>query len=310
MQGSLYAHRCSRGCFRDRCAAPHLPYAKDFYQISRTASAPGARRRYVLSEPLIIAGFHQSGTSLVARLLHRAGLFLGYELLGAHPSNPQGHFGDREVLELHQRILAYNERDMFVTEDFRPEIREDHRRAMRRISEQRNSEHSLWGFEEPRASFFLEDWKWALPPMKVLVVYRHFSGATHSLARRHAAEIFSGRGSDFDRQLWKVPDLALRSWLSYNEALLSFVSSHPEDTMMVSLDTVRDGFPLVPALNRRWGLELESAPMENLGPTTLDGRPLRQPVYDRRLIPRVKRAWRALEALGQKTDLMVDEMYG
>jgi hypothetical protein len=36
---------------------------------------------------LIVAGFHRSGTSLVCQLLDRAGLFLGYELVGFEPSN-------------------------------------------------------------------------------------------------------------------------------------------------------------------------------------------------------------------------------
>lgn len=263
-----------------------------------------------MSEQLIIAGFHRSGTSLVARLLHRAGLFLGYDLLGAHPSNPQGHFEDREILNLHQRILADNGRDMFVTEDFRPEVSEGHCQTMRRLSKRRDAEHELWGFKEPRVSLFLSAWKSVLPRARVLIVYRHFSGATHSLARRHATEIFSGRGTGFDRQLWEKPDVALRSWLAYNEALLTFAHAHPQDTMVASLNSIRDGFPLIPAINQRWGLDLEDSPAENLKPTTLDGRPIRQPISDRTLIPRVDQTWSALETLGHQTELMLDEIYG
>ncbi len=59
-----------------------------------------------MSDQLIIAGFHRSGTSVTAQLLHGAGLFLGYELLEALPSNPYGHFEDREVVELDRQILA------------------------------------------------------------------------------------------------------------------------------------------------------------------------------------------------------------
>lgn len=263
-----------------------------------------------MSEQLIIAGFHRSGTSLVARLLHQGGLFLGYELLGAHPSNPQGHFEDREVLDLHQRILADNGMDMFVTEDFRPAVSEEHRQWMRRIRERRDGEHSLWGFKEPRVSLFLPAWKETLPRAKVLIVYRHFSGATRSLAKRHAAEIFSGRGSGFDRQLWEKPDLALRSWLAYNEALLAFASSYREDTVVVPLDAIHDGFPLVPAINDRWGFELENTPAKDLRPTALDGRPHRQPVCDRRLIPRVEQVWSDLEELGRETELILEKIYG
>jgi hypothetical protein len=59
-----------------------------------------------MSEQLKITGFHRSGTSATAQLLQRAGLFFGYELLEALPSNPCDHSEDREVVNLHQQILA------------------------------------------------------------------------------------------------------------------------------------------------------------------------------------------------------------
>ena len=59
-----------------------------------------------MSHQLIIAGFHRSGTSLVSQLLHRAGLFLGYDLMGASFSNPHGHYEDIEVYDLHEQILT------------------------------------------------------------------------------------------------------------------------------------------------------------------------------------------------------------
>ena len=58
------------------------------------------------SSVLVVAGFHRSGTSLVTEILSRAGLFVGDDLIGANPSNPYGHFEDREVVRLHDRLLA------------------------------------------------------------------------------------------------------------------------------------------------------------------------------------------------------------
>ena len=79
-----------------------------------------------MSNQLIIAGFHRSGTSLVSQLLHHAGLFLGYDLMGATFSNPHGHFEDIQAYELHQQILADNGRTWLVTEPFLPVITESH----------------------------------------------------------------------------------------------------------------------------------------------------------------------------------------
>ncbi|MGB3682860.1 MAG: hypothetical protein WA990_10300 [Rubrobacteraceae bacterium] len=258
---------------------------------------------------MIVTGFHRSGTSLTARILHRAGLFLGDELLGAHPSNPYGHFEDLEVLGLHEEILADNGLDMFAEAPFIPVLGESHRQKMKSISEKRDAEHPLWGFKEPRTSLFLMAWKHLLPKARVLIVYRHYAEATYSLARRHSAETFSGRGTAFDRQLWEKPDLALKSWLAYNDSLLTFARTYPEDALVVSLDTIRAGLPLVPVLNHHWNLGLEDTPGEALE-TAVTGRRRRQPVSDRRLIPAVDNTWQALEKLGSETERMLATMYG
>lgn len=258
---------------------------------------------------MIITGFHRSGTSLTARILCRAGLFLGNKLLGAHPSNPYGHFEDLEVLNLHEEILADNSLNMFVEASFIPILGESQRQSMKSIAEKRDAEHALWGFKDPRTSLFLATWKHILPKARVLIVYRHFSETSYSLARRHSAEIFSGRGTSFDRQLWEKPDLFLKSWLVYNNALLAFARTYPEDTLAVSLDTLRAGFPLVAALNHHWNLGLEEVPGESVE-TTTPGRRRRQPLSDRRLIPTVDNTWRELEKLGGATERTLATMYG
>lgn len=206
------------------------------------------------------------------------------------------------MLALHREILTDNDRDMFVEENARLQVEERRLQEMRRFAEKRTAEHDLWGFKEPRSSLFLAEWKAILPQMKVLVVYRHFAEATRSLAKRHAAEISFGRGTAFDRQLWEKPDLALKSWLAYNEALISFARAHPEDTLTISFDTLRSGFPLVKALNRRWNLGLQEIPTEEtLDPTTSIELPSKQRVSDRSLISRTLQTWEALEDLDAQT---------
>lgn len=90
-----------------------------------------------MSEQLIVAGFHRSGTSLVCQLLHRAGLFLGYDLLEAAFSNPHGHFEDTEVLNLHRQILADNGKTWLVSKPFLPVVIEPHWQRMERIIQRR-----------------------------------------------------------------------------------------------------------------------------------------------------------------------------
>ena len=260
-----------------------------------------------MSDQLIIAGFHRSGTSATSRLLHRAGLFLGYELLEALPSNPYGHFEDREIVKLHTRILADNEKTWAVDETFLPIVVQQRWQLMQSIIDRRNSEHRLWGFKDPRACLFLMLWKHLLPNARILIVYRHFSGSTYSLGQRHSSDMFLGRGSELvHRRFWEEPDYALRMWLVHNNALLAFARAFPEDTMTVSLDMIRDGFPVVWALNRRWGLGLEDVPVAEAFDQSISPRRIRrQPVSDLGLIESVRETWRRLEDLAGETEMLL-----
>jgi len=270
---------------------------------------PDDKRGRPVSGQLIVAGFHRSGTSLVCQLLHRAGLFLGYDMLGRRFSNPRGHFEDTEILDLHERILADNGRTWLLGEPFLPIITDHHWQRMQEIVGRRNADHRLWGFKDPRVCVFLMLWKHLLPNAKVLLVYRNFSDTTYSLGRRQSAELLSDpTGSPrLYRRFWEEPDLALRMWLTHNEALLTFARTYPEDSLVVSLEMVQNGFPLVGAINRRWALGLEEVSVsEVFDPTVTERRPGRQPVSDRRLIDRVDAAWQAGEQLSEQTALRME----
>ena len=262
------------------------------------------------SDQLIVAGFHRSGTSLVCQLLHQAGLFLGYDLLKSAFSNLYGHFEDTEVLELHQQILADNGRTWLVSEPFLPIITRSRWRDMEQIVERRNAEHELWGFKDPRVCLFMMVWKYLLPNARALLVYRHFSDTTYSLGRRQSTELFSNPTGPqgMYRRFWKEPDLALRMWLTHNDALLTFARIYPEDTLAVSLDMVRSGFPVVKAINHRWSLALEEVPASAVFDLTVtDRRPGKQPISDRRLIHRIDETWQALEALSKQTERVIEQ---
>ena len=263
-----------------------------------------------MSDQLIVAGFHRSGTSLVCQLLHRAGLFLGYDLMGASFSNPYGHFEDTEIFDLHEQLLADNGQTWMISEPFLPVIAGYRWQEMERIIQRRNAEYNLWGFKDPRVCSFMMIWKHLLPNSRTLLVYRHFSDTTYSLGRRQSAELLTkptGPQRRY-RRFWEEPDLALRMWLTHNEALLTFARTYPEDTLAVSMDMIQNGFPLIRAINRRWGFGLkEVAVAEIIDPTVTERRSGRQPVSDRRLIARVEATWRALEQLGGQTERTMEE---
>jgi len=150
-------------------------------------------------------------------------------------------------------------------------------------------------------------WKHLLPGARILIVYRHFSGSTYSLGQRHSSDMFLGRGSEHvHRRFWDEPDFALKMWLVHNNALLAFARTFPEDTMTISLDMIRDGFPLVWALNQRWNLDLEDVPIAEAFDQSISMRRVRrQPVSDRVLEEKVTDTWQRLEGLAAETETLL-----
>ncbi|MGH9380125.1 MAG: glycosyltransferase [Thermoanaerobaculia bacterium] len=55
---------------------------------------------------IVILGMHRSGTSALTRVVGLLGAALPRDVLGAHPSNPAGHWEPARLYKLHDRMLA------------------------------------------------------------------------------------------------------------------------------------------------------------------------------------------------------------
>lgn len=251
------------------------------------------------SSVLVVAGFHRSGTSLVTEILSRAGLFVGEDLIGANPSNPYGHFEDREVVRLHDRLLADVGLTWHVERPFTPAVRPERWRQMAQIVDARRARHRRWGFKDPRNCFFLGPWKYLVPEMKVLAVYRDPRECTWSLERRHLRDLHRESGpADLHRLFWERPDHGLRMWVAHNQALLDYARAHREDTLVLPHTAITDGLPVVEAVNRGLGCDLD--PVDNrevFDPSVTRGRPGRQRVCSTGVVTEVLDTWRDLEEL-------------
>jgi hypothetical protein len=254
----------------------------------------------VASRVVIVSGFHRSGTSVVARLLHSAGLHLGDDLIGALPSNPYGHYEDREFVRLHDSILADNEVNWQLDRPLNLLITPERWVEMENAATKRSSHHDLWGFKDPRVCLVIHAWKHLLPEARVVAVYRNWSDSTYSLERRHIEEMTAGINSDeVHERFWTVPDLGLRMWVEYNRALLRFAADHPDDVVFVPFDALsRPGLDLVDTLNERWDLGLDATQdAPPFDPAATDSRPGRQPLADLRLADTLRHTWNRLEAM-------------
>lgn len=140
--------------------------------------------------PVCIAGMHRSGTSMLASLLHRCGLFLGRaeELIPPTRDNPEGHWE-------HQRIVALN--DALFAElgggwDCPPVLPENWAsrpglialKADARESIARFIGNGMWGWKDPRASLTLGFWQELIPGLRVIICLRNPSEVAMSLRKR------------------------------------------------------------------------------------------------------------------------------
>lgn len=208
---------------------------------------------------IIISGFHRSGTSLTAQYLHRAGLNLGDRLMGANPSNPDGHFEDCDIVALHKDMLAANQRDWFTPgPDLSSRVPEFRERARNLLAQFPADQHM--GFKDPRSSLFLPWWHELLDRPAAVIVFRHYAACYHSLRNRQAQNLTFAPSRHKDALFfWQQPQQALELWLAYNHAIIDYVKSNRDTTLLVSHHALLQGFNLPAVLNGQLGMNLEAA---------------------------------------------------
>lgn len=147
-----------------------------------------------------ILGMHRSGTSCLTGSLEEAGLFLA----DRHTWNPYNTKGNREnqkFVDLHDAILAaghgaWNDPPRKVVW------------SASHLQQARDllggySQHSIFGFKDPRALLLLDGWKQVYPGLQFVGIFRHPNAVASSLANRDGMP----RGQ------------ALDLWYRYNQML-------------------------------------------------------------------------------------------
>jgi hypothetical protein len=129
--------------------------------------------------PVAIAGMHRSGTSLVAKVLCRGGLYFGKEedIVGPADDNPDGFWENRKFVELSDEILSA----LGGGWDHLPELTEpwEDRDAVARL---RTTARLLlgefkgrepWGWKDPRNSVLLPFWQALIEELRVVICVRN-----------------------------------------------------------------------------------------------------------------------------------------
>lgn len=161
-----------------------------------------------MNKPIIIAGMHRSGTSLLARILDDLGIFMGKKISGNHEakffqelniwlfnelggrwdSPPDMHFllENKDMLELTTTIL---ERSVHSLAFMRYLGWKNYFFKNRFLRIKKN----LWGWKDPRNVYTLPVWLKLFPEAKVIYIERHGVDVANSLKHRSLREMESRR---------------------------------------------------------------------------------------------------------------------
>ena len=166
----------------------------------------------------------RSGTSMVARLLNRCGLWLGEEgdLLPPAPDNPDGFWENTRLIAVNEMILSAFGGAWDYPPAFPAGWVEDARLADARILAADTiaslAGHAPWGWKDPRTSLTFPFWERLLPDARVILCLRNPLEVVRSL------------------RAWShSPELGLTLWYQFNAALLDAVP--PERRLVTHYDS-------------------------------------------------------------------------
>jgi len=150
-----------------------------------------------------IAGAHRSGTSMLTRLLHTCGLYLGPEndLMPPQADNPEGFWEHLGLVALNDELLN----ELGGAWDLPPKADEDFTHARldplrlkARLLIEKFDSADVWGWKDPRNSLTLPFWQSLLPGLKTLIIVRNPLEVAYSMRQRN------GTSYSFGLRLWEI----------------------------------------------------------------------------------------------------------
>ena len=147
-----------------------------------------------MRKTIIILGMHRSGTSMIAGLITKMGISMGDDLLGKNPSNPFGHFEDRDFYNINREVLSKangswdnppNEKNILAQADL-------FNKRIEKLIKKKNNNRDIWGWKDPRTSLTIKLYMPYLINPYFIFCHRQDVKIAESLKRRDDFEIQKG----------------------------------------------------------------------------------------------------------------------
>lgn len=234
------------------------------------------------NQVLMIVGMHRSGTSLISQWLYRCGLELGDQLIKADSGNKDGHFEDRDFVNLHSLLLKKRGLSKWgFVENRIKNFKHTEFTALEKLIKKKNGNHYLWAWKDPRTSLFLPLYQKLLPDAFTLVIVRGFNSSVNSLIVRDykMQEESYQRKQGLSKLKWKVLKRKslekhlkknakhyLQTWVSYHEEVLNHIREIPSSKVLILHyeDLVEYDYAYFNYFNDAWRLHLKFVPFKSI----------------------------------------------
>lgn len=158
----------------------------------------------------VVLGMHKSGTTLVAELLHHAGIDM-VEVAAPDRGYDDGNTWERDsTKQVNHAILGSAGAFSLETVDRGRRFGDAERARMREVIAACSARHPDWGFKDPRTCLTYDLWAEELPPHRIVAVFRRPEEAW--------AHYWS---SSAGWRRWTVLHHCLTRWCDSNAAILS-----------------------------------------------------------------------------------------
>jgi len=146
-----------------------------------------------MSRAFIVLGMHRTATSLIAGGLQKSGIFMGKDILRADSGNRLGYYEDTEFINLNKYILGKLGGDWShpPSEQKILKLAKDKNTIghIRKLINERNKDHKLWGWKDPRTVLTIRLYLPYLPEHFFFVSFRDPKDIAGSLSRRDSGSV-------------------------------------------------------------------------------------------------------------------------
>ncbi len=212
----------------------------------------------------VVLGMHKSGTTLVAELLHRAGIPM-VETVSSADYEAGNKWERASTLAFDSDILAAHEVESLL---LRPphagtlaseEHVEQGRQLVARIeAETAAATHAgnEWGFKDPRACLTWPVWRRVLAAPRIVGVYRRPAGVVRHY-HQHPPPGYRRR----TLWRWRVQWLVLKRWCEHNERMLAAIEDARGAAILLSYERLMQDDAELAHLRRFVGRDLTDVRM-------------------------------------------------